>query len=210
LKHQRSEEAVKFIKQKKNSLIVAGIAAVVVVLAVLSFSYLTEQRQTDARKAFGEALAAQSQDAVMADLQAVTQEYGSSVYATYSYMLSGLNLLDKGEYREAAIAFDEALKSKQPTATFLTALLWELKGVALEFDGALDDAISAFQKSLNIPNNTYRRNETLLRVGLLNLKIGQSAQAKKFFEEIVADNTAEDRILRIAKNEIAALESYGY
>lgn len=210
MKHQRSEEAVKFIKQKKNSLIAIGVAAVVLVLAVLSFNYLTEQNRTNARKAFGEALSAQSQDAVMTDLQAVTQEYGSSVYATYSYMLLGLNLMDKGEYREATIAFDEALKSKQPSAAFLTALLWELKGISLEFDGAIDDAILAFQKSLNIPNNTYRRNETLMRLGLLNLKIGQNEQAKKFFEEIISDNTAEDRILRIAKNEIAALESYEY
>lgn len=209
MKHRRSEEAVKFIKQKKNSLIISGIVAVVVVLALLSFNYLNEQKQIDARRAFGDALSAQTQDVLMEDLQNVSQEYGASVYATYSQMLLGLNLMDKGEYREAAVAFSDALKSKQPSAPFLTALLWELNAIALEFEGSLDEALFAFQKSLNIPNNNYRRNEVLLRTALLNLKMGQNNSAKKIFKEIVADNTAEERILKIAKNEIAALDSYG-
>jgi hypothetical protein len=209
MKHQRSEEALKFIAQKKNLIIALGIAAAVIVVAALSFNYLQEQRRFDAKSAFGEALAAQSQDETMEILRSVTQEYSGSVYAVYSYMLLGLNYIDKNEYREAVVAFESALKAKQPAA-FLTAQLWELKAIALEFDGSIDDAISAFQKSLSVSNNVYRRNEVLLRLALLNLKIGQNQEARKLFEEIVAGSSANERILKIAKNEISALEEYGY
>ena len=212
MKRQRSEEAIKFLKQKKDALIVAGIVAVLLVSALLSFNYLREQKQKDARIAFAEALSAQSaqnQDAAADALRAVSQEYKGTIYAAYSLKLLGLNYLNRGEYREAVIAFEDALKAKQPSP-FLTAQLWELKATALEFDGSLDEALSAFQRALNVANNNYRRNEVLLKAGLLNLRMGQNGQAKNNFERIIADATANDRILRIARNEIAAMEAHGH
>ena len=205
MKQQRSEQAILFIKQKKDTLIAAGIAAVIVVVAVLSFGYLREQKQNEAREAFGKALSSQGQEAALEEFRAITQDFKGSIYATYANMFLGLNLLDKQEHREAAIAFEEALRSKQPAA-FLTAQLWELRAVALEFDGSLDEALSSFQRALSIQNNSYRRNEVLLKAGLLNLRMGQNEEAKRMFEEIIADGTANERTLRIARNEIAALE----
>ena len=209
MKYQRSEAALRFIKQKKDSLIVAGIVAVLVVSALLSFNYLREQKQNEARQAFGSALSeSQSQDAAMESLRAVAQDYKGSVYATYSLMLLGQNLLGRGEYREAVVVFADALKSKQPAA-FVTAQIWESKATALEFDGSLDEALTAYQRALRVPNNLYRKNEILLKSALLNLRMGQVEQAKRQFEEIVADSAANERVLRIARNEIAALNALG-
>jgi hypothetical protein len=206
LKYKRSEEAIKFIKQKKDSLIVAGIVAIVVLMAVLSFNYLSEQKQIEAQKAFGEALtSSENQDVLISNLQAVSRDYKGSVYSTYSLALLGQNLLDRGEYREAVSVFNEALSSKQ-SAAFLTAQIWESKATALEYDGSFDDALAAYKKALSVPNNFCRKNEILLKSALLNLRMGQKNLAKKQFEEIIADSTASQKISKIAKNEISALE----
>ena len=207
MKHKRSEDAIRFIKEKKNLLIVAAVIAVAVVMGMLSVNYLMEQKQSDAQKEFGEAiLSSAGKDAVAEKLRDVSQNHKGSVYATYSLMLLGQHLLEGGEYAEAAIVLDEALKSKQPSA-FLTAQILELKATALEFDGSLDDALSAYDKALSVHNaGAYRKNDVLLKSALLNTRMGQTDAAKKQFEEIVGDSSASERILRIAKNELSILE----
>jgi len=208
LKRKRSEEAIKFIKQKKDAMIVVVVAAAALVVGILSFNYLNEQKQVEAKKAFAEALlsVSQDQDAVLDKLKAVSDDYKGTAYATYSLALAGQTLLDKGEYREAAAVFDEALKSKQPAA-FLTAQIYESKAVALEFDNSLDEALAAYKKASAVSGNYYRKNEFLLKSALLNLRMGQKEEAKKLFKEIIADADAGEKHLRIAKNEIAALEN---
>jgi len=209
LKRKRSEEAIKFIKLKKDAIIAVLGAAAVLVVGILSFNYLNEQKQIEAKKAFAEALLSAAQDdqnAVLEKLKAVSDDYKGTVYATYSLVLAGQNLLDKGEYREAATVFDDALKSKQPSA-FLTAQIYESKAVALEFDNSFDEALAAYKKALAVSGNYYRRNEFLLKSALLNLRIGQKEEAKKLFKEIIADADAGEKYLRIAKNEIAAMEN---
>jgi hypothetical protein len=208
LKHKRSEDAIKFIKEKKDSLIIAAVAAVAVVMGALSVNYLNVQKQAETQKAFGEAIlsSASDRDALMENLREISQNHKGSVYATYSLMLLGQNLLEDGEYTEAAIILDEALKSKQP-APFLTVQILELKATALEFDGALDDALTTYDKALSVHNGAgFRKNDILLKSALLNLRMGQTDIAQKRFEEIVADSTASERTLRIAKNELSVLE----
>jgi hypothetical protein len=207
LKYARSETVLKFIKQKKNAIIGAVVAFAVLILAVLSFNYLGEQKQINSKKAFAEALSSispENRDDAIEKLRVVSDDYKGTVYATYSLLLIGQALLDKGEYREAAVIFDEALKSK-PTVAFLTAQIYGSKAVALEYDNALDEALTSYKKALAIPNNYYRRNEYLLKSALLNLRMGQKDEAKKLFEEIIADSDAGERYLRIAKNELEVL-----
>ena len=210
MKRKRSEEAIKFIKLKKDAIIVVIVAVAVLVVGILSFNYLNEQKQSEAKKAFAEALLSASQeqdDAIILEkLKAVSDDYKGSAYATYSLILAGQTLLDKGEYREAAAVFDEALKSKQPAA-FLTAQIYESKAVALEFDNSLDEALATYKKALAVSGNYYRRNEFLLKSALLNLRMGQKEEAKKLLKEIIADADAGEKYSRIAKNEIAAMEN---
>jgi hypothetical protein len=207
LNKKTSEKAIKFIKEKQNSIAITAIAAIFAVLAILSFNYLAQQKQDEAQKAFGEALAlfSNENDDALEKLREVSDDYKGTVYAGYSLALLGKTLLDKEEYREAAAVFDEALKAKQ-SAPFLTAQLYDMKATALEYDGALDDALSAYKKALAVKNNFYRKNEIILKSALLNLRMGQNDEAKKLFKEIIADIKAEEKYLRIAKNELSVLE----
>jgi tetratricopeptide (TPR) repeat protein len=205
VKRSKSEEALRFLSEKKNTLIAVVAAAFVVVMAILSISYLNEQRQIDAKGAFGRALiTATDRDALVDILRGVAQEHKSSVYATYSLMLIGQHLIDAGEYREAVSVLEQALNAKQP-APFLTAMILESKATAHEFNGSLDDAIMTFEKALAMQNNFFRRNEVLFKLALLNSRMGETAAAQRRFEEIIADGSANDRILRIARNELSAL-----
>ncbi|MCL2845211.1 MAG: tetratricopeptide repeat protein [Chitinivibrionia bacterium] len=208
MKHSKSEEALTFIREKKNTLIAVVAAAFVVVMAVLSINYLNEQKRIEAKRAFGEALITATDRSVLVDmLRDVAQEHRGSVYATYSLMLIGQNLIDAGEYREAVSVLEQALNSKLPSQSqFLTAMILEAKAIALEFNGSLDDAISAYERALSVPNNFFRRNEILFKLALLDMRMGAIESAKIRFEQIIADGSANDRIMRIARNELSALE----
>lgn len=202
----QTEELMSFLKNKKNALIAAAAVAFVAVMAVLSINYLNDQRQIASKRAFGEALiGASDRNELTGLLRSVAQEHRGSAEATYALMLVGQNLIEAGEYREAVSVLEQALGSRQ-TAPFLTAVILESKATALEFNGSLDDAVSTYERALSLQNNFFRRNETRLKLALLNLRMGNTVAAQKHFELIVSDASASDRISRIARNELAALE----
>ncbi|MDR0304664.1 MAG: tetratricopeptide repeat protein [Chitinispirillales bacterium] len=203
-----SENVLNFINRKQSSIVFAAVLAAIVILVVLSFNYLSKQKHIEGQKAFAEAVMSVSNgnDDAFEKLKAVADEYKGTSYSCYSLALAGKTLLDKKEYREAAIVFDEALKAKQ-TTPFFVVQLYDSKATALEYDGALDDALAAYKKALSVPNNYFRRNEILLKSALLNLRMNQNNEAIKLFKEIIADTGAEEKHLRIAKNELEALEA---
>ena len=111
----------------------------------------------------------------------------SSYLSVYSINSAGLLHLEKGDYRQARLFFEEALKYKPDNYKFLNNM-----GLSFYLDGKNHKAEFFFKKALKInPDNV----DTLVNLGIVYRKIKQYEKSTDIFKKALSINQNSPELL---------------
>lgn len=201
-----AENIIHWVLENRNQVIGIAVAIVLVVVGISSFSYMQEQKLSDAKTAFG-TLFIEQQKTGSYDKDALTEIYDTNPeaeLASYAAYILATVALEERRYDDAEQWFDNAL-TKKPSADFVLSGIYEGKGVIAETKDQKEEAVSFYNKALSAKKNNFRTNDIRMKIALVKKNSGENADAKVQCEEIIKDSTATPQLKQRAENLLLTL-----
>ncbi len=201
-----AESVLHWVINNKNIVIGAVAVIALLVAGASTVSYMQKKNLEEAKTEYGQ-IFINMQKTGKYDENALLTVYENSSEKTFAGLAAyqlGMLSIEKGEYQKAVDYFDNAL-TKKPAAEFIVSSIYEGKGVALEFLGNKEEALTNYAKALEVKKSSFRRSDIRMKIALLKRNSGDAAAAKVECEAIVADTMATPEMIQNAKNLLLAL-----
>jgi predicted negative regulator of RcsB-dependent stress response len=188
-------------KKHKNIFATILVVAIVAVASYSSYSYVQEQKITDAAKAYGALSLTSQNDKLEAQkaLESIVNDHSGTEYAIYSSYLLAQQYLTDEKYDEAIAGFDKTI-ANSTQKNFIVAESYEGKAIALEAKGDNSEAIKFYKKVISLKEGLHRRSAVQYKLALLLKKEGEASSALELCSVIQADTLASDKLKISAQN----------
>jgi len=172
---------ISFIRKNARTLQIAVLCVAVFVLGWVFYDYYTEQQENKAASLLASAMQADSPDQRLPMLESVIRDYSRTEAALWSKMELGHIEYQAGSFDKAAAIFKETL-DKLPSSSPLLPLARLSLAQSYEEGGEYDLAIAQYTILKKDAGFTRQAN---LALGRILIAKGETAQARKVYEEIL-------------------------
>ena len=179
-------KAEKQIEANKNK-IIAGVAIVVLAVAVFSFiSWNRQQNQVAAGEAMTQALLSLKPDANLNDVShsylAVAEDYPNSMAGQRALLQGATVLFTEGDYTNAQRYFQQYVDAHPDDAFSAHAALGVAKCYAAE--GKINDAVGEYQRVINDFGDAQAQAEARFALAQINMQAGNYTDALRLFQQV--------------------------